>query len=495
MPNQGVSLSSGPKKEEKRNPKKKRVKPHKNSLVNAQTVVKAKRAKAEVKSVLAGTKAQQAEQLLGQIGDLFGELGVNFMLGEETMWAAYYWGRLPVASRSLSFLLFEEDFRENLVEVMGRLGCRLSRVYSKEGTGQWIALMRRPLVINIIVVYRRGNYWYNGSYQERGCRLKGEMRQYPPFEQIAIELNGRPYFFPDLSHLEHRYGRDWRRVSPNLPERVPLDDPNQDSEWQQQVTIGIKTFLRPECLENCLRSIRLFYPLVHVIVADDSPDVVKKINRAIATQFKVDYLEMPFDSGLSVGRNAIVRRTETPYFVCVDDDTVLRGSTDLKRLYLFLRETDYDLIGGASFTRELRHKFAAHFLNFSEDGSELYYRQETYGEIPNSVLRAYKTDRTLNYFMAKRDALRRNPWDERLKLREHTLFFVRAWEKHFRIAVTPEVVFDEKRFDSPEYTCYRQRGQSIDWEVLLPFKLVEGEPRFPPDPLLCGKVNFAVVSP
>jgi hypothetical protein len=38
------------------------------------------------------------------------------------------------------------------------------------------------------------------------------------------------------------------------------------------LTIGIKTFNRPECLDNCLLHIRNLYPTINIIVGDDSSE-------------------------------------------------------------------------------------------------------------------------------------------------------------------------------------------------------------------------------
>ena len=45
------------------------------------------------------------------------------------------------------------------------------------------------------------------------------------------------------------------------------------------LTIGIKTFNRPACLDNCLAHIRHLYPTINIIVGDDSNDQIKQINK------------------------------------------------------------------------------------------------------------------------------------------------------------------------------------------------------------------------
>ena len=74
------------------------------------------------------------------------------------------------------------------------------------------------------------------------------------------------------------------------------------------LTIGIKTFNRPLCLSNCLQSIRKLYPNIKIIIADDSNNKIKTNNKEIADKYNADLIDLPFDSGLSIGRNSIISK-------------------------------------------------------------------------------------------------------------------------------------------------------------------------------------------
>ena len=66
-----------------------------------------------------------------------------------------------------------------------------------------------------------------------------------------------------------------------------------------EVTIAIKSFLRPCTLDACIYSIRKFYPDIGIHVADDG-----NMNKA---PLGVNRLyQLPFDSGVSIGRNFLV---------------------------------------------------------------------------------------------------------------------------------------------------------------------------------------------
>ena len=91
------------------------------------------------------------------------------------------------------------------------------------------------------------------------------------------------------------------------------------------VTVCVKTFNRPKLLNNCLKSIRWNYPNIKIIVADDG-----NINQNIG--FDVEYHKLKFDKGLSYGRNFMLDKVKTKYFVLVDDYFIFTPETNLKKL-------------------------------------------------------------------------------------------------------------------------------------------------------------------
>ena len=65
-------------------------------------------------------------------------------------------------------------------------------------------------------------------------------------------------------------------------------------------TILIKTFERPGCLAALLDSLEKIETACPILVADDGED---KSAHVCEGRRNVEYLSMPFDSGLSGGRN------------------------------------------------------------------------------------------------------------------------------------------------------------------------------------------------
>ena len=116
------------------------------------------------------------------------------------------------------------------------------------------------------------------------------------------------------------------------------------------VTIGIKhtsNFARRRLMLSILmRSVREHHgPTVAIIVADDggAPD-----QTALAS-FDARYLALPVASGLSHGRNAIVRETRTPFLALMDDDVVFRSPDALATLLEALRGAPRAALAGGCY--------------------------------------------------------------------------------------------------------------------------------------------------
>jgi len=58
---------------------------------------------------------------------------------------------------------------------------------------------------------------------------------------------------------------------------------------------------------------------------------------------------MPFDSGLSAGRNLLLSKVRTPYFVLCDDDFVFDDRTNISHVLQFVRSGEFDIIAGCVY--------------------------------------------------------------------------------------------------------------------------------------------------
>ena len=220
------------------------------------------------------------------------------------------------------------------------------------------------------------------------------------------------------------------------------------------VTIIIKTFLRPKICQHSINYIRKYYPTIKIYVADDSrePHQFKYIDQ---------YYYLGFDKGVSYGRNFLIDRVKTKYFFLMDDDMEFTNHTYLEYLINMLEKYPIDVIG-------CRQKF------LKEDGSvELFYPNKII--IKDNILYTIANEPSGYYndiplyngmsfcFLANTKVFKEKgiKWDEELKLGEHVDFFYRAIGK-IKLTYTPcvhvhdrhDIYLEERR---GEYQKYRSR--------------------------------------
>ena len=181
----------------------------------------------------------------------------------------------------------------------------------------------------------------------------------------------------------------------------------------EQVTVLIKTFERPKKLKGLVKSIRRRYPALKIIVVDDS--------REPASLSGVENIVMPYDSGVSAGRNAGLERIQTPYMLCLDDDFVFNRNTDLLKVLKDIQtNADIDVLAGAVIYLPLRivHDYSRTPL-FPTDKPPLY--------APGSLIGGFAVHlKVPNFYIGRTDKIRLVGWDNQLKRLDHADFFTRA---------------------------------------------------------------------
>lgn len=229
--------------------------------------------------------------------------------------------------------------------------------------------------------------------------------------------------------------------------RSDLDLINRD------LTAIVKTFERPETLGRLIASIKSKYPDLHIIVVDDSrhPQKVDGVETII----------LPYDQGVTVGRNEALSRVKTKYFLQLDDDFVFYRHTKLgKALSVFDNNPQIDIMGGDVVDLPFFTSVDYSKLRVFPTGARA--TMPTGSRIAG--LPVY--DIVAQYFLGRTDRVRLVGWDPNLKKLDHTDFFSRGkgvlttvFNKELKIlhARTP--------YDTP-YMAIRT-DDSIDRAVLL----------------------------
>lgn len=190
-------------------------------------------------------------------------------------------------------------------------------------------------------------------------------------------------------------------------------EPSPRAALRGNLTVLIKTFERPNVLKRLLASITRFYPELPTVVVDDS--------RAPSRLEGVLMVTMPYDSGISAGRNEGLRHVETKYVLLLDDDFVFFRHNGLgPALDSMEQNPEIDIMGGEVIDLPL---FRAQRV--PRDG--LFPTSA----VPARPLGSFISGLTVcakvpNFFVARTARLRLVPWEPRLKRMEHADFFTRA---------------------------------------------------------------------
>jgi hypothetical protein len=225
------------------------------------------------------------------------------------------------------------------------------------------------------------------------------------------------------------------------------------------VTCCIKTFERPHHLRRLLLSIRQYYPDVPILVVDDSkcPQPVQVPGVKVVT--------MPYDIGLSAGRNKLVHEVVSDRLVMLDDDFVFTAATKLEVLSEIMDTfSDIDIVGGHVHNVP-RHEFVFHgTIADNAKGRLMLLRKQVLERRPGLDV----VEVIPNFFMARTERLRLVPWDPELKLSEHLDFFIRA-RGVLKVGICDDVAITHDH-GSPSPVYRRMRGRSAQFQRVFEHK-------------------------
>lgn len=220
------------------------------------------------------------------------------------------------------------------------------------------------------------------------------------------------------------------------------------------VTVCIKAFERPACLKRAVESVRDFYPDVKIMVADDSekPAMLPGVTNYV----------LPFDTGLSFGRNRIIERVKTPFMFLMEDDAYFSEETDLESLRDAMRRTTFDILGVTlvEMPKKEAHPSGYHLYIRGDCG---YFCPGNRGEQQGYPIYDYVP----NVFMARSARLRWfKGWDEQFKICEHRDFFLRA-KGRLLVGAMQSVAIMHEHIEDTRYRKFR-RGSRVHhfWGLL-----------------------------
>jgi len=207
------------------------------------------------------------------------------------------------------------------------------------------------------------------------------------------------------------------------------------------VAIGIKTFYREDSLFRALDSIEKHFPYPYTLyIADDGPISDKKEYRYQCLERDGHVvIRLPFNSGISVGRNEIIKRSDEDYILIMDDDilfkdpksainmmTVLESSGDIGVCSGMLFSESGDHLVNENYQKGLRLEVDRGMLKRHPSSRKLH--------LEGDAMYVY-ADQVVNFFLAKRAVFNDVTWDNRIKVEwEHLDFFLGLKKTAWKVA-------------------------------------------------------------
>jgi glycosyltransferase involved in cell wall biosynthesis len=245
-----------------------------------------------------------------------------------------------------------------------------------------------------------------------------------------------------------------------------------------ELTICIKTFIRKKSLWTLLTSIRFHYPDVKIIVVDDSPITYRRSTINRFSDLNLHYISLPFDSGVSVGRNTLLKNVKTKYFLLCDDDFEFSDETNLPYNLNLIDKSNLDILGGSVIEKFKVNSFWAliRLIRNSIFSNRIDYTQKTYTSFTrtsiqgNVLINKYISDSAdeilsdlsyiRNFFIARTEKIKMiNGWQpESLKIGGHALFFNRAYFAGLKMGFSKRMTCNSVKYMPLVYMVFRMRS-------------------------------------
>jgi len=236
----------------------------------------------------------------------------------------------------------------------------------------------------------------------------------------------------------------------------------------QKLTAIIISFLRPGYTKACIRSLREQYPEINIIVGENGNYDSSLAD--VCNENNAKYVQLPFDSGVCVGRNELIKLVDTEFVLVGDDDFFYDKNALTDKMLAFIENnTEFDLIGGRVSVygvvgnyQGYTKKEDRHFETKAVDLNGEFKVDEFSG------LRYCPADLTFNYFIGRTEKIKNVPWDEKIKVAyEHFSWFFDFKENGGRVAFSPDPIVIHKPQhikpeQSSEYMKYRLRQSDKD---------------------------------
>lgn len=213
----------------------------------------------------------------------------------------------------------------------------------------------------------------------------------------------------------------------------------------------VTTIKRPNCIERLLDSLQKFYPNAKVTVADQN----KEPHWDIYENYDINVLDLPYDCGLSKARNEMLKVTSEPYVLILDDDFVFDKRTRIGKLLKIIKtDPKIGVVGGQTERRGSGWGFT-HEWEIDDDTIRQVDDGDNWQEIKG--IKCKETASVINFALMRREMFNDVKWDNRLKLVEHSDFYLQLRETDWKVYYVPEVICQTIKSRDRDYLRMRRR--------------------------------------
>jgi len=274
------------------------------------------------------------------------------------------------------------------------------------------------------------------------------------------------------------------------------------SNFENNFTICIKTIYRSNLLKENIKSIRKIYPNVKIIIADDSDDEYKIKNKntmqeASKNDKNITYIPLPYDAGLSKGRNECVKRVKTEFTIITDDSRFLVSENEIiQNIIKYMKTKNIEIITGFIKGRPKEH--SSYISNFDycmdknknriskkeikkiiKEKGTIFIKKKKINNISKfRELEFQDINMGVNCFIAKTNTLKNNKWDEKRGTNEtktnteHEDFFLRLWLNNVKINYCKNFYFQQADIKFRKYENNGSKLRSRKFDKNNNYKLI-----------------------
>ena len=388
------------------------------------------------------------------------------------------------------------DLWETFITEFKDAGFELYKEWEYGGMRMELSFKRKGIKLDLFFFHRKGDYVWHGVFgPDENGRWGDKMVIYPYvfsarlFDNLKeIIFRGKRCFLPNppTEYIREHYGPGWRVPKKDyrywkdcaairqdileLPSTslTPAETAWPDSYIKDRVAIGIKTFMREATFFKTLNAVKENFPFPYKLYVADDGDISESKDKAYneLRQAGHEVIILPFNSGLSRGRNEIARRVKEQHVLMMDDDMELESGEPVKMMRDVL-ESDEN-IGLVAGVLELRNKDPYGGNGYSQGlRLEVSHGQLIRWPESNPVHKvngwSYRiADQVVNFFLARAEMFKDIQWDDNIKVEwEHMDFFLRLKDTKWKAAVCLDAkAVHLHSIHDPEYNMYRRSADT-----------------------------------